>query len=139
MQGALGIGQNLNKMSDGDLEQATRLTAFYKGIRSTVQQGNLYRLQSPEGSEATHVQYVSTDGEESVLFSYLHSQRYGMAQARVRLQGLDPKAAYTLEPLDPGKVRGELKVSGAVLMGEGLQVLLTGDYDSTAVKLRRVK
>ena len=47
MQGALGIGGNLNKWTPEEMDTAQRLTAFYKTVRTTVQHGKLYRLQSP--------------------------------------------------------------------------------------------
>jgi alpha-galactosidase len=47
MQGSLGIGSNLNKWSAEDFDLATKMVAYYKQIRSTVQMGDLYRLWSP--------------------------------------------------------------------------------------------
>lgn len=139
MQGALGVGNNLNKMSPEDLALSAQLTAFYKTVRTTVQHGDLYRLVRPEGSESADVEYVARDGSQAVVFSYLHSQHYGMAQPRVQLQGLDPNAMYRVKALDPAKYVGEAEVSGAVLMGRGVQFALVGDYDSTALELERVK
>ena len=138
MQGALGIGSNLNKLSAEELELAARLTAFYKTVRTTVQHGNLYRLRRPEDSEVSHVEYVAQDGSQAVLFSYLHSVHYGMLQPCIRLEGLDPKALYRLKPLDPTKYEEPALASGAVLMGQGVSTKLFGDYDSTALVLERV-
>ncbi len=138
MQGALGIGSNLTKWTPAEKEIATRLTAFYKTVRTTVQHGKLYRLQPPEQSESSQVQYVAQDGTQAVLFAYLHSQHYGMAQPAIRLKGLDPEAAYRVRPLDSSKYTGEPTVSGAVLMGKGIDLTLAGDYDSTAVVFERV-
>ena len=137
MQGALGVGTDLNKFTPADMDLSKRMVAFYKTIRTTVQQGKLYRLQQPEGSEGTQVQYVSQDGAQSVVFVYLHSQQNGLQQPYVALQGLDPKAHYRVRALDEKKYAGEAVVSGAVLMGSGLPVHLGGDYDSTAVVLER--
>lgn len=138
MQGALGIGGNLNKWTPEEIQLATHLTAFYKSIRTTVQHGKLYRLRRPQTQEATDVEYVAQDGSQAVLFSYLHSQQYGMAQPRVRLQGLNPEAMYRLHPLDPAKYKGDVTISGALLMGDGVSIRLQGDYDSTAIALERV-
>ena len=137
MQGALGVGSNLNKFTPDDMELATRLIGFYKGVRTTVQHGKLYRLQSPQGRDASTTQYVAQDGRQSVVFTYMHAQRYGMSQPAVRLEGLDANATYTVRPLDPAKYHGETEVSGAVLMGQGVQFVLTGDYDSTALEMTR--
>jgi alpha-galactosidase len=84
------------------------------------------------------VEYVAQDGSQAVVFAYLHSQDYGLAQSLVRLKGLDPKAKYRVSPLDAEKYSGDEVVLGAVLMGRGVEVKLAGDYDSTAVVLERV-
>jgi alpha-galactosidase len=137
MQGALGIGNDLNKFTDADMALATKLTTLYKDVRTTVQHGNLYRLQTPP-SEATQVQYVSRDGAQSVVFAYLHSERLGLVQPRVPLEGLDANSTYKLQPLDGSKFHGESTATGAQLMGSGLDLRLTGDFDSTAAVLTRV-
>jgi alpha-galactosidase len=53
MQGALGIGSNLNRFSASDTDLATRMVATYKRIRATVQGGDLYRLSSPRTEDLT--------------------------------------------------------------------------------------
>ena len=138
MQGALGIGSNLTKWTDAEAATATRLTAFYKTIRTTVQHGNLYRLRRPEGRDSSQVEYVAQDGSQAVLLAYLQTQHYGLAEPLVRLQGLDLKSNYRIVPLDREKYQGEMVVSGAVLSGQGIQLKLVGDYDSTALVLERV-
>ena len=139
MQGALGVGNNLNKWSDEDTALGTRLIAFYKTIRTTVQQGKLYRLASPLAGDASQVEYVSEDGSQAVLLAYLHSMRYEEPYPTVRLQGLDAAAMYRIRALDDRKYRGEETVSGSVLMGAGVQLRMAGDYDSTALVLERVR
>ena len=77
-----------------------------------------------EGADVTAAEVAShhPDGAQAVLFSYLHSQQYGMPPARIHLEGLDPNAMYRVHPLDPKKYIGDATVSGAVLMGEGVQL-----------------
>ena len=138
MQGALGIGNNLNKFTPDDMALAKKLTGFYKTVRTTVQHGSLYRLQAPEASERSQVEYVSQDGSQAVLFAYLHSQQFGAPQPLIKLEGLDPKAMYTIQALDPDKYAGTMQMSGALLMGGGIQTKMVGDYDATALLLERV-
>jgi alpha-galactosidase len=58
----------------------------------------------------------------------------------VRLEGLDPKASYRLRPLDPKQVRSaQPEASGSYWMHHGLELDLSGDYDSTAVVLERIR
>jgi len=138
MQGALGVGGNLNRWSNADIETAALLKAFYKSIRTTVEHGKLYRLERPGQSESSQVQYVAENGSQSVLFAYPRSQHYGIEQPLIRARGLNPLAEYRIEPLDSEKYQGELTIPGAQLMGQGLKLKLSGDYDSTAIVLWRM-
>ena len=138
MQGALGIGANLAKFSDAEMALSAKLTAFYKTIRTTVQQGRLYRLASPLTSDQSQMEYVAQDGSQAVLLAYLHSERLLLPYSAVRLRGLDPKAMYQIRALDPNKYLGERTVSGSVLMGAGVDLNLSGDYDSTAIVMERM-
>jgi alpha-galactosidase len=139
MQGALGVGGNLNKWSPQEMESSARLIAFYKGVRTTVQSGSLYRLARPVTHEASQVEYVAQDGSQAVVLAYLDSQHYGLDYPTVILQGLEPSAMYRIRALDPAKYSGESTVQGSVLMGVGLRLSLAGDYDSTALALERVR
>ena len=140
MTGSLGIGGNLNHWTDEEMQTGARMVAFYKTIRPTVQQGGLYRLMaSTEGPGHWATEYVSTDGEQAVVFGFLHSQNYGEPFPVVRLQGLEPSAVYRIKPLDAAKtVALPEQMSGSALMGEGLHFALRGDYDATAIVLERV-
>jgi len=139
MQGALGVGGNLNQWTATEMTDGARLVAFYKGIRSTIQKGLLYRLASPPRSDASQVEYVAQDGSQLVVLAYLHSQRFGLDYPTILLQGLEPNAMYRIHPLDSSKYHGDLTAQGATLMGEGVRVSLTGDYDSTALVLERIR
>ena len=158
MSGSLGIGSNLNHFTPEDTATAARMVAFYKQVRPLVQQGELHRLlrstPDEQGSgerildgEQSAVQYVSPDRSQSVVFAYLHSQHFGRPFAELRLKGLDPAATYKLTPLDPTKLYDPATaqpatdpqpMTGSQLMGPGLQLLLHGDYDATALRLERV-
>ena len=141
MEGSLGIGANLNNFTAEDMSTAKDLVAFYKTIRPTVQQGSQYRLIAPSRpgapSERAATEYVSADGTQAVLFAYLHSQNFGDPYPLVRLQGLDPKANYHVRSLDPKQLHSQQEASGSYWMGHGLQLDLSGDYDSAAVVLER--
>ena len=139
MQGALGIGSNLNKWSAEDFALATRMVTTYKSIRETVQQGDLYRLFSPREGELTANQYVSADGKQAVLFAFLHSQQYLRPAPTVCLRGLDGKAAYRIKSLDGKLVEKQEVLSGSFLMHHGLNLNLRGDYDSTVVILEKAE
>jgi len=134
MQGALGIGSNLNKFSEADSALAAKMIALDKRIRRTVQLGDLYRLLLPDENDTASNEYVSKDGKEAVVFAFRHSQEYNTDAPTIRLRGLDPKAVYRAETLD-GKTS---EVSGEYLMQNGIKVQLRGDFDSTVVMLHRI-
>ena len=139
MMGSLGIGGNLNKWSDNDMALAARMVELYKSIRSTVQEGKLFRLFSPRAGGFTANQYVSEDGRQAVLFAFRSAQDYAYPPPAVRLSGLDEKAVYRVKTIDDKLTGGLTTVSGAYLMNRGVDLRLGGDFDSTAVIFERVQ
>ena len=139
MQGSLGIGSNLNKWSNEDFDLATKMVSYYKEIRTTVQMGNLYRLWSPRQGELTANEYVSRDGKQAVVFAMLHSQQYNNPAPQLRLRGLDPTAVYSVKRIDNKLADPNSSYSGSYLMNHGIELKLTGDYDSSSVTFERVE
>lgn len=129
--GTLGIGMNLNHMTEQELEEAAVYIAQYKSIRPIVQEGHCYRLSPPEGSDITSMQYVGLDGQESVVFVFRHAKHFGHPALPVRLRGLDPRKRFRNE--ETGEVR-----SGQGWMTRGISLHLTGDYDSALIRLRNL-
>jgi alpha-galactosidase len=144
MQGVLGVGANLHKWSPEDFALATQMVGYYKSIRATVQQGDLYRLFSPRQGELTANEYVSADGQQAVLFAFLHSQQFLRPAATILLRGLEENARYRIKTIDdklivaPGVSVAE-GVSGSFLMHHGLNLNLREDYDSTLVIFERTE
>ncbi len=133
MQGALGIGSNLNKFSAEDFALAKKMVTLDKQIRETVQTGSLYRLLSPRDHDVAANQYVSADGRQSVLFAFRHSQEFDVPAPSIHLNGLDAEATYTLTDL-----RGQTsRHTGSFLMRHGVDLNLRGDYDSALLTLTR--
>lgn len=132
MTGALGIGGNLNRWTDAELEEASVLIAAYKEIRPIVQHGRQYRLLSPSEGSLSAVQYVDDDRRESVLFVFLQVQQFGDGMPRIRLSGLEPERVY--------RVQGDecFDMSGSGLMNIGVPVTLKGDYDSVMIRIRAI-
>jgi alpha-galactosidase len=138
MQGALGIGSNLNKWSSEDFALATKMVSYYKSIRQTVQEGDLYRLDSPRKGNLTANEYVSADGKQAVLFAFLHSQQFLWPAPTIYLRGLDPAALYRIKTIDDKLAEKQEVVSGSFLMNHGLHLNLRGDYDSTSLVFGKV-
>lgn len=143
MQGALGVGANLNQWTPQEFATARKMIAQYKQIRATVQRGALYRLISPlHGSEYSSTEYVGTpeDGgkQQVVVFAFLHSSQMGYPYPRLYLRGLNPDANYRLTMLDGTDATQTPQVeSGAYWSNVGVQLDLRGDFQAAAFLLTR--
>jgi alpha-galactosidase len=140
MMGSLGISLNLNTITEEEAALTRRMVQFYKTIRATTQNGDLYRLASPREGTVTLNQFVSADGRHSVLFALGASQQFTHPFSHpARLRGLDSGARYRVQPLHGAKLREPAGVvTGAYLAGHGLHFNLRGDMDGTAVVLERL-
>lgn len=140
MQGSLGIGANLNKWTPEDFATAKTMIAQYKQLRTTIQDGALYRLISPQhGSNASVTESVARDGREAAVFAFLHSSQEGENYPRLYLRGLDPKAEYSIHALD-GKVADDTpaQASGDYWMQHGVDLSLRGDFQAALFTLERL-
>jgi alpha-galactosidase len=130
MAGSLGIGGDLSRWTPQELEEARGFIATYKRVRSTIQNGLLYRLRSARTGRVAASQYVARDGSEVVVFAWGHSQQFGETQVSLPLCGLEEEAHYT-------DATSGARYSGAYLAHKGLRVNLVGDFDSCMVHLVR--
>jgi alpha-galactosidase len=139
MQGALGIGGNLNNWTSEDLATATRMIAAYHQVQKTITQGDLYRLISPtNGSEFSATETVSPDKSQAVFFAFVHSTQEGRGFPRLQLLGLDPRATYALGSIEGKAGEGTpAEASGAWWMNHGIEVALRGDFQGAAFRLDR--
>ena len=139
MQGALGIGANLNKWTDaGFRDSPPDMIALYKRIRPTVQTGDLYRLVLAAHRATSRRTSTSppTANRRCCSPSAIASSTTP-PRPPIRLRGLDEKALYKVEATD-GKVSRPAQWSGAYLMRVGLNVNLRADYDAAAIVLDRL-
>lgn len=125
MQGSLGIGGDLTKYSDEDIEICKKNVALYKEIRNLVQFGNLYRLMDIDEDEVLFNQYVNEDKTESVAFIAANGTRFYKKSIPMRFDGLDENKRYTLTLNDK-----TYNKSGAYLMNIGIDLEIHGvDYN----------
>ncbi len=139
MQGSLGIGANLNKWTPEDFAAAKRLITEYKAVRSTVQDGSLYRLISPAGgSEYSATESVARDGHEAAVFAFLHSSQKGLPYPALYLRGLDAGAVYSIH-VQEGRLADNTvkKASGDYWMHHGINVSLRGDFQGAFFTLEK--
>lgn len=124
MSGNFGYELDLTRFSEEEQAEAAAQVAFYKEIRSLVQQGDMYRLLSPfEGNEAAWM-FVASDRSEALAGYFRVLAAPNTTRPRLRLQGLDPDKDYMLK--ETGAVYG-----GDRLMHAGLLLPeLHGDFRS---------
>jgi alpha-galactosidase len=129
MAGALGVGGNLIKWSEAELETARTHIAHYKRIRPLVAKGDLYRLLSPREGAFSALMYVAKDKSEAVLFAFRLLPGRPLKNPVIRLVGLAPEALYTVE--------GQEEIlSGKAWAERGLSLGLR-DLQSAAIHIRR--
>lgn len=130
MSGNFGYELDLTRFTDDEKETAKRQIALYKEIRGLVQQGDLYRLQSPFEGNETAWMFVSPDQNEALLFYFRVLAEPNGPLRSVKLQGLDPAKDY--EVAGSGEVYG-----GDRLMSAGLSMAsVRGDFSSKMVRLK---
>jgi alpha-galactosidase len=139
MQGSLGIGADITKWTPEETATAKRLIAAYKQVQPTIVQGELYRLISPlNGSEFSATESVRRDKGQAVVFAFIHSTMEGRGFPLLKLEGLDPKAEYTLSSIE-GKASADTPAtaSGAWWMHHGLTMdaSFKGDFQAAAFRL----
>lgn len=117
MRGALGIGANLNRLSQAELDEYANFIACYKRIRRVVQQGDLYRLQRLEESGASVIQYVLPDQREAVYSTAVREHQIDQFRPPAVLRGLNPSATYVALDRQGQEV---YRASGFELMTQGI-------------------
>lgn len=129
MCGSLGIGADISKFSEEELEESANLIKQYKAWRHIIQSGELYRLISPGEGLASAVQYVSSDRNETLVFLFVNHPSTDAVSRILRLQGLNSEARYIA---DTGET-----YAGSTLLNAGLCCPLEGDFASRVVHLKR--
>ncbi|QPC83368.1 alpha-galactosidase [Phototrophicus methaneseepsis] len=132
MMGVLGIGADLTKWPEADLEQTADFIAQYKAIRETVQFGAFYRLRSPREGALSAFEFVHPDGHEVIAFAFLSASQFGEYRIALHLEGLEPEATYHVEEFD-------LTMSGQALMKRGVPLAMKGSFVSQMLHIRRVE
>jgi len=133
MQGALGIGGNLTKYSEEDLQICKKNIALYKEIRRLVQFGDLYRVLDAEKDEVLLNHYVSPDKSQSVAFLAAYATRFYKKRIPIRFEGLaaDKRYRFTFA----GKT---FEKSGAYLMNVGIPAHIRNAYFNEIIIINEI-
>lgn len=141
MQGALGIGANLNHWTDKDFATGKAMIAAYKQIRLTVQQGDLYRLiPAVLNGDGSATLSVSEDKAQAALFGFIRSSTMRDVTMPLRLAGLDPQRVYAMSVISGKPAVGTPpRASGAYWMRRGLELMMVGDFQGAAIRFDAVE
>ncbi|HEX3100207.1 MAG TPA: alpha-galactosidase [Pyrinomonadaceae bacterium] len=140
MSGALGVDMDVRKLSPDNLQFLSNSIALYKSeIRDVVEQGDLYRLESPYDSPRAALDYVSADKSRAVLFVY---QLQDGETKVVKLRGLDPQKKYLVQEVNWETPTAAHKrqtfygdIDGATLMRDGFTPPAYKQFDSAVIEL----
>lgn len=133
MQGSLGIGTNLIKCTEDELQKSKKNIALYKKIRNIVQFGSKYRLMNLEDDELNVNQYVSKDLTKSVVFSATPSTRFIHKYFTIKLMGLKEDEIYKVTFDNDSVV-----FSGSYLMNQGIDREIDGQYISEIWEIEKI-
>jgi len=122
MQGSLGLGGNLNKYTQQDIDICKRNVAFYKEIRNIIQFGDLYRILNPDEDDILLNNYVSPDKTEAVAFLATAGTRFMKRAIPIHFEGLDDDTVYRFE--FDGK---EYEKSGSYLRNVGITLSMVNN------------
>lgn len=134
MSGRLGVEMQPSNMTTEEKALCKKAISEYKTIRPVVQQGDIYRLQSPfEKKGVASLMYVSQDKQQAVWYWWKLETFKGQHVPVIKMAGLDPAKRYTVHELDridntPLYCEGKT-YSGRYLMDNGLAMPLEHDVD----------
>jgi alpha-galactosidase len=130
MSGNFGYELDLMKFTQEEKEEVKRQIEQYKDLRSFIQSGDMYRLESPFEGNTAAWQFISEDKNDifAAYFRILGEVNPGIS--RMKFTALDEDAVY--------EIVGENRCySGGELMHIGLAVDFWGDFQSRTWRLKR--
>lgn len=92
MGGVFGFEIDLSVISDAVKNQLIEYVELYKEIRDTIQNGDMYRLESPFEKDAFSWEY--TDRNRALLFAFQLKNLANGEERRIKLKGLEKEAKY---------------------------------------------
>lgn len=136
MQGVLGIGQDISRWSEAQMNTAKRKISEYKELRGLVQSGTVYRLLSPFDGSRVAMQYISEDTFSCAVFCYnlgetMEGSTMQMRQSQnLKFKGLDRAALYSVSG-------SSQKYTGEYLMDIGVKWPVSGVYKSKILRISK--
>ena len=136
MSNSMGLDIDASALTPDERRQIAAAVKLYKTeLRPIVQQGDLYRLESPYERPCAAMNYVSADQSRAVLFVY---QIADGAVRAVQLCGLDPAKKYRVREVNAASSdlpeHGQI-INGAALMRDGVHPSSHKQLDSSVILL----
>jgi alpha-galactosidase len=146
MMGKIGYDIVVSKLSKPELQFSQEALKTYDRVKTTIWQGDLFRLSSPYTSDVASLAYVNEAKDKAVWFSYLVKNRYKAGSvAPIKLKGLDPAKRYKIQELNvyPG-TRSAINAdtttySGNYLMTIGFNPQVSTRRESVVLDVTEVK
>lgn len=132
MMGTLGIGCNILKFSEEEIELSKGLIEEYKNIRHIVQEGDFYKLENNSKNKYKLYQYMN--GKEGLVFAFLPQSELGHRGTTIKFRALEKESTYLVK-ID----KNVIVKTGRYLMNHGLELKLYGDYDSIIIKISKIE
>jgi len=117
----LGFDINIEELSEKDQKFCKDAVKNYNQLKSTIFEGDMYRLISPyEGNHAS-VMYVNEAVTKAVVYAYDIFPRYAENLLPVKLEGLDKNKSYRVKEVNlmPGS-KSNLSSDGKTYSGDYL-------------------
>jgi alpha-galactosidase len=131
MCGSFGLELNPHELSEEETAALPSIMAEAHRVNPIVISGDFYRLAQPATSNWPAVQFVSANGNESVVLAFQQLYATKPGPPPIKLQGLDPKARYFNN-------LNNQTWTGATYANSGLNVPWSrGDYKSKLIILEK--
>jgi len=99
--GKLGFDIVVSKLPANDLQFVQGAVKTYNALKSTIWQGDQYRLSNPRESNVASILYINEQQSAGVIFNYLVNNRYDVHSAMpIRLKGLKPAGKYKIKEVN---------------------------------------
>ena len=132
MSGNFGYELDLTAFTEEEKEEVKMQIQQYKELRTFIQFGDMYRLESPFEGNTAAWQFISEDKRDIFAAYFRILAKVNPGISRMKFTALEEDAVYEI-------VGEDKRYSGDELMNIGLVVDLYGDFKSRTWRLRKVE
>ena len=144
--GKLGFDIVVDELSENDRKFCQEAVKNYQSFSEVIWKGDLYRLRSPYENAYASFQFVDTEKNRSIVFSYLVDQKYrtNYSHEPIRFQGLNPNKQYQIKEQNvyPGTIAltdSDKTYTGEYLMNVGFNPRISKDRNSVVLEVKALE